>query len=152
MSRFSVDSLQEMYMRVERKLKTKEEVADFFGVSVGAINNYLYAKRKYDEEHEVCAQNVSVKVFTAWALKYGGKGEPKYKNDPHPGRKHVKKSPEQIGFEDVIEPVSNDNHIENLAAKVCEVGSELSAEDRKEIAKYMIDSHYFFMKILMVVI
>ena len=95
MARFNVEALQDMFQRVEKKELTKQDVAKYYGTSVGAVNNYFCAKRAYDQGRHVCAQNVSVKVFTQWAIKYGGKGEPVYKVDPHPERKHIKKEPEQ---------------------------------------------------------
>ena len=95
MATFNADTLQDMFQRVERKELTKQAAAGYFNTSIGCINNYFCAKKAYVQGRNVCRQNVSVKVFTPWAVKYGGNGEPTYKADPHPNRKHVRKEPEQ---------------------------------------------------------
>ena len=96
MAKFNADNLQDMFSRVENGELTKEKAAAYYDKSIGSINNYFQAKKAYDKGSQVCAQNISVKAFTPWCIKYGGKGEPIYKSDPHPERKHVKKKPEQM--------------------------------------------------------
>ncbi len=96
MSKFNADNLQDMFSKVEHGEITKEDAAAYHQKSIGSINNYFQAKKAYDKGREVCAQNISVKAFTPWAVKYGGKGEPVYKQDPHPERKHTKKESDQI--------------------------------------------------------
>lgn len=95
MSMFNADSLNEMFSKVEQGETTIEKAAEYHGRSVSSINNYFYAKKAYENGREVNAQNISTKVFSSWATKYGKKGEPIYRPDPNPNRKHVKKQPEQ---------------------------------------------------------
>lgn len=148
MSKFNADSLQEMFVRIDRNETTKEAAANFYDKSVGSLNNYFQARKAYEKGREVCAQNVSTKAFTAWAVKYGGKGEPVYKRDPHPERRHVKKC-EQVRVEDICELEKNDipqMPIAEIPAIGCDRITELSAADKKELAMYAIDQHYFFLK------
>ena len=150
MSKFNADTLQDMFSKVESGEITKEEAASYHQKSTGSINNYFQAKKAYEKGREVCAQNISVKAFTPWAVKYGNKGEPIYKQDPHPERKHTKKEADQIKMDippDNAQP-SEPEHRLNLAPKpVIDINvSELSAKDKKELAMYAIDQHYFFLK------
>ena len=95
MTKFYADTLQDMFLRVEKEELTRDDAAAYHKRSIGSINNYFNAKKSYDNGRHVCAQNISTEAFTQWAVKYGGRGEPLYKADPHPNRKHVKKEPEQ---------------------------------------------------------
>ena len=95
MAKFNAEQLQDMFSRVERKDITKEDAAAYYDKSIGSINNYFYAKNNYDRGLPVSAQNISTKAFTPWAAKYGTKGDPIYRHDPHPERKHTRKQPEQ---------------------------------------------------------
>lgn len=148
MSKFNADSLQEMFVRIDRNETTKEAAAKFYDKSVGSLNNYFQARRAYLKGKEVCAQNVSVKAFTAWAIKYGVNGEPVYKKDPNPERKHTKKC-EQLKVEDICELEKNDippKQIFEVPGLEYDRNTELSAADKKELAMYAIDQHYFFLK------
>ena len=125
MPKFNAETLQDMFLRVERKELTKQDAARYFGTSVGSINNYFYAKKAYDRGMEVRAQNISVKAFTPWAVKYGGNGEPVYKADPHPERKHVRKEPEQ---QKMILPV--DEPCEKETFEICGLIIEISIKTK----------------------
>jgi CRISPR/Cas system CSM-associated protein Csm2 small subunit len=152
-TKYTADILQEIFTKVESNEKTIEQFSVFLKVSEGSINNYFQAKKKYDSGLEVCAQNVSIPVFTEWAQKYGKAGEPKFKKESG-DRKHVKKSPEQLKLplpaaesekqeqdadqKPVLRPALK--QVDNIPV------SELSAKDKKELAMYAIDQHYFFLK------
>ena len=147
MSKFNADSLQDVFVRIDRKETTKEDAAKFYNKSIGSLNNYFQARNAYMKGKEVNGLNVSTVAFTAWAIKYGGKGEPVYKKDPNPNRKHVKKC-EQIKIED-CEPKENDVP-PAPTMDVPNIGSDrilsLSAKDKKELAMYAIDQLCFFLK------
>ena len=143
MATFNVETLQDMFLRVEKKELTKQAAAGYFNTSVGCINNYFCAKKAYDQGRKVYAQNVSVKVFTPWAVKYGGNGEPIYKADPNPNRKHVKKEPEQQKM--VLPDPKTGDHKEHLSPMdyfLYEIKTkfDLSTQDgRLEYARYAAD-------------
>lgn len=148
-TKYTADILQEIFAKVASGEKTVAQCSIWLGVSEGSINNYFQAKKKYENGCEVCAQNVSTLVFAEWARKYGSAGEPKFKKETG-NRKHVKKTPEQLKLVlDNSQPM--DSKQENDPAPVRPSVEdlsvfELSAEDKKELAMYAIDQHYFFLK------
>ena len=128
MATFNAETLQDMYARVDKKDLTKENAAKYFNTSIGSIGNYFAARNRYNNGREVIAQNVSTKVFNAWAVKYGGKGEPVYKEDPHPERKHVKKEPEQQKM-NFLEEKSNEKETIEICGLVIEITIKAKGRD-----------------------
>ena len=126
MATFNPETLQDMFSRVERGTLTKDGAAQYFNTSIGCINNYFCAKKAYEQGREICSQNVSVTVFTQWAMKYGKNGEPVYKADSHPDRKHVKKMPEQQKM-DLTENLSS----EKETIEICGLIIEISIKQKK---------------------
>ena len=152
--KYTADILQEIFEKTSNGSKTVEQFSEWLGVSVGSINNYILAKKKYVNGLEVCAKNVSIPVFDKWATEYGDKGEPRYKKESG-GRKHVKKNSVQISVEELCPQEDVASHCnktvgQNPDLKLVPVenipASELSAKDKKELAMYAIDQHYFFLK------
>lgn len=93
-SPFNAESLQDIFKRILSGEKTKEDVARYYDVTPGCIGNYLAAKRAYEDGREVTVQTVRQDAFSAWAEKFGGNGEPKYKIADR-SRPHRKKEPEE---------------------------------------------------------
>lgn len=96
MARLNGESLKNIFKLIEIDGNDRETVADYFNMKYNSIGNYLTAKKHYIKGEEVNGRNISQKAFTEWAVNYGGKGEPVYMPDRNPGRKHVKKQPEQM--------------------------------------------------------
>ena len=153
-TRYTADILQDVFVKTNNGEKTVEQFARWLGVSEGSINNYILARKKYENGLEVNAQNVSIPIFTEWAAKYGDKGEPIFKKESG-DRKHVKKKAVQISVEELCPQedvasycdetvkLDSDSPLEPFEDITV---SELSAKDKKELAMYAIDQHYFFLK------
>ena len=101
MSKLNADILQDMFVKEENKEKSRKEIAEFHGISLGSLNNYFAAKKAYNSGNFVNAQNVSRQLFIDWARKYGNHGDPVFKTE-EPGRSHRKKvEQQQINLDEV---------------------------------------------------
>ena len=149
MSKLNADILQDMFVKEANKEKSRKEIAEFHGISLGSLNNYFAAKKAYDSGNLVNAQNVSKQLFIDWARKYGEHGDPCFKTEA-PGRSHRKKVEQQtIDLDGLkVEPSENKelpleyffaDKIASILRTACERGLSIDINFSADSKKLLIE-------------
>lgn len=76
----TADLLQEIFMKKDSGGKTRQELMKWYAVP--SLDGYFTARSQYVKGKPIRRKIVSVKSFTDWAKKYGGKGDPKWVDGP----------------------------------------------------------------------